>query len=222
MSKSTYQNIRAQQRRITKRTNLFISQHNKLVNIGMAVFFLLLLFVATGLPSKITRSIQGSKPTNEASTISSNAQKATIDKKNPASTATPAAAPPTPAQTTNTQPSYVAPLPIATPTLTGEQYCLSVSATIGGRYSDLYIAAIKVLGQWGAMWNANRNTPAAAYFGTEQYNQKITEYNNYVDQIYFEFSAGMQAKGCSPDRIKPTPVELVCLEWKGTTCVNQP
>ena len=96
MSKSTYQNILAQQRRVIKRTNRFISQHNKLVNIGMAVFFLLLLFVATGLPSKITRSVHDSKPTNKASTISSNAQKATIDKK------TPAAAPPTP---TN-QPSY--------------------------------------------------------------------------------------------------------------------
>ena len=134
MSKSTYQNIRAQQRRITKRTNLFISQHNKLVNIGMAVFFLLLLCVATGLPSKITRSIQGSKPTNEASTISSNAQKATIDKKNPASTATPAAAPPTPAQTTNTQPSYAAPAPVD---------CISINSTEGGIYEILREGELK-------------------------------------------------------------------------------
>ena len=222
MSKSTYQNILAQQRRITKRTNLFISQHNKLVNIGMAVFFLLLLFVATGLPSKITRSIHDSKPTNKTSTISSNAQKATINKKTPATTPAPAPATPTPTQTTNNQPSYVAPLPAATPTLTREQYCISVSATIGGRYDDLYTAALRVLDQWRAIWYANLNTPAAAYFGTEQYNQKITDHNNYVAQIYFEYSAGMQAKGCSPDQSKPTPVELVCLEWKGTTCVNQP
>ena len=102
MSKSTYQNMLAQQSRITKRTNLFISQHNKLVNIGMAVFFLVLLFVATGLPSKITRSIHDSKPTNKASTISSNAQKATINKKTPASTTPPATPPSTPA----TQTSY--------------------------------------------------------------------------------------------------------------------
>jgi len=109
MSKSTYQNMLAQQRRITKRTNLFISHHNKLVNIGMVVFFLLLLFVATGLPSKITRSIHGSKPTNTISssadnsiTISPNKDNSVINIKTPASTATPAAAPPTP---TN-QPSY--------------------------------------------------------------------------------------------------------------------
>jgi len=105
MSKSTYQNMLAQQRRITKRTNLFISQHNKLVNIGMAVFFLLLLFVATGLPSKITRSIHDSKPATKASTISSNAQKATINKKTPALATPGTNQQNTPQQQTGTQPA---------------------------------------------------------------------------------------------------------------------
>jgi len=205
MRKSTYQNIRAQQRRITKRTNLYIGQHNKIVNIGMAVFFLLLLFVATGLPTKITRSIQDSKHANEASTISSNAQTTTINKKTPASNATPAASPPTPAQTTNTQPSYVAPPPIATPTLSNEQFCTGVNATNDSSFNTIQETALQA---YNNSYNqfVSMNQVVRGSYPAERINQLGVDYNNYVDSIYLTYTQEVQGQGCVPDLDKPPHV----------------
>jgi hypothetical protein len=72
MSKTSYKKILAKQRRITKRTNLFISKHKVLANIGMAVFVLLLFLAVSGIPSKIINSSYVSKLLSKNNSISSN------------------------------------------------------------------------------------------------------------------------------------------------------
>ncbi len=72
MSKASYKKILAKQRRITKRTNLFISKHKVLANIGMAVFVLLLFLAVSGMPSKIINSSYVSKLLGKNNSISSN------------------------------------------------------------------------------------------------------------------------------------------------------
>ena len=212
MSKSTYKNIRAQQRRITKRTNLFISQQNKLVNIGMAVFFLLLLSVATGLPTKITRSIHGSKPTNTISssadnsiTISPNKDNSVINIKTPASTTTSAAAPPTPTQNTENQPSYVAPPPIATPTLSNEQFCTGVNATNDSSFNTIQETALQA---YNNSYNqfVSMNQVVRGSYPAVRINQLGVDYNNYVDSIYLTYTQEVQGQGCVPDLDKPPHV----------------